>query len=112
MRGDERSLGRLDHEHLQENKAMVEADSVAILEGRVGIKAGKDEPNEYRPQVPDHFKGVLLHGMHRVEIRPSETADECRARHRQLKQANIIARDAPIRWFNPDTKETQILDAD
>lgn len=102
-------MSALDVQFARENKAAVERDTVDILEGRATIKSGKDEPSEYRPEVPDWAKGVLLHGMQRIEDRPSETREQCLARHDVLRRGNIIAKDAPTRWFNPDTREMEII---
>jgi hypothetical protein len=104
LKGDDRHFSYLDHENGVENKRMLESESAAILEGRVQVKAGTNEPSQYKPVLPDDMKGHLLRGMHRIESRPLETREECLVRHDTLKRANLIAKDAPVRWFNPDTR--------
>lgn len=104
LKGDDRHFNYLDHENGIENKRMIESESADILSGKTRVTEGKSEPSQYRPEVPQELKGYLLRGMHRIEDRPSETKEECLARHVQLRQANLIARDAPTRWFNPETK--------
>lgn len=104
LKGDDRHFDRYDHESGLENKRMIEADSAGILEGRIHVTEGKSEPSQYKPVLPDDMKGYLLRGSHRIESRPPETKEECHARHATLKRANLIAADAPVRWYNPDTK--------
>jgi len=104
LKGDDRHFNYLDHENGVENKRMIEAESANILSGKTHITEGKSEPSQYRPEVPAEMRGFLLRGQHRIENRPSETKEECLARHAQLRQANLIAKDAPTRWFNPETR--------
>lgn len=109
MPGDERSIDSSHAAELRENKRAIEADSALILAGAIGVKAGKDEPAEFRPEVPDHLKGALLRGLVKTEDRPSETREECLIRHARLKSLFMLEADAPIRWFNPETRELETI---
>lgn len=109
MPGDERNISRDHAQELRENRREIENQAELILSGAVGIKSGKDEPKEFRPDVPDHLKGALLRGLVKTEHRAYETKEECVARHAKLKTLFLLDKDAPIRWFNPETRVMEIV---
>ena len=109
MRGDERTIAPDHAEELRENKREIEAESELYLSGVKGFKAGNDEPAEFRPEVPDHLKGALLRGLVSTIDRPSETREECIQRHEKLKSGFLLDKDAPVRWFNPETREFETI---
>lgn len=111
LRGDDRRVYNEPGlaEELRQNKAEIESDAALYLSGIKAFAPGKDEPSEFRPEVPDNMKGALLRGLVKTHHRPSETKEECLTRHERLKSSFLLDKDAPVRWFNPDTRTYEEL---
>lgn len=86
-------------------KAYIEDHAHEYLAGRSGFEIGKSTPRELIPQLPEGCQGILLWGQRSIGERPLKTLEEARADHCRLVSMGYLAKDAPVRWFNPETRK-------
>lgn len=91
-------------------KAHIEKNAHLYLNGGAQFTIGDDAPKFTHPEVPDEWKGALLRGMRSVDA-PSKSLEEARKDHQTMISMGYLAKDAPFRFWNTETKQFEVYDA-
>lgn len=97
----------LEREVWLENKREIEKDSLNILAGKTKLHHGK-ESKEFRPELPDSMKGLLLRGL-RGTARGFETVEDAKRKHKLAVQFGLLDKGVKVRYL--DNGNYEVIEA-
>lgn len=91
---------RLERQMALQNKRDLEMQAHRILRGDLQIKEAG--PKEYRPEVPEALRGVLLTGMRPIGER-FDTREDAIRKHEMAVRMGYLAADVEVEYHDDGT---------